>query len=219
MHQLLAFGLIMLRAPAVTAMCAVLALLTANCHDPLPRPAPSPVPEVWAPPPEVAPHPAVSAPATEVATFMPRAEPPEVASPPSAASPCDPLPIDSYGVRQSSPRVYVAARSYFLAHTAPGSPHALGPELARERPTLRFSNANRRETGDVMQATIDELTTRYPDSVVVPTTRPLRTDACYVTHQRSRDDGPSEAVHARVRGGREWGSDERLMTRRTRAAA
>ncbi len=30
-----------------------------------------------------------------------------------------------------------------------------------------------------MQATVDEIVTRYPDSLVVPTTRPLRTDACY----------------------------------------
>jgi len=174
-HQFLAFGQIMLHARAVIARCAVLALLTVNCHAPLPRP----VPEVLAPPSEVAPHPAASAPATEVATFPPQAEPSEVASPPSAASPCDPLAIDSYGVRQASRRVYDAALRYFLAHTAPGSPHALGPELARERPTLRFSNANRRETGDVMQATIDEITTRYPDSVVVPATQPLLTDACY----------------------------------------
>lgn len=156
----------------IIAACAVPALLTANCHDPLPRPLPGPAPEVVA-------LKVASAPVTEVATALPRAEPPEVASPPGAPSPCDPLPVDSHGVHQSSPRVYVAALRYFLAHTAPGSRHALGPELARERPTLRFSNTSRRETGGVMQATIDELTTRYPDSVVVPTTRPLQTDACY----------------------------------------
>lgn len=166
-------------ARTVIATCALLALLTANCDAPAPPPLLGPVPEVATRPPEVGPNPAASAPATEVATFLPQAEPPEVPSAPSAASPCEPLPIDSYGVRQSSPQVYLAARRFFLAHTAPGSPHALGPDLARERPTLQFGNANRRETGDVMQATIDELTTRYPDSVVVPTTRPLRTDACY----------------------------------------
>lgn len=164
----------MLRARAVIAKCAVLALLTANCQAP-----PRPVPEGLAPPSEVAPHPAASASATEVATFPPQAKAPEVASPPRAASPCAPLAIDSHGVHHSSQRIYDAARRYFLAHTAPGSPHALGPELARERPTLRFGNASRRETGDMMQATIDELTTRYPDSVLVPTTRPLLKDACY----------------------------------------
>ena len=137
------------------------------------------MPAVQADSPETAPHPAASAPAMELATSPPRAEPPEVAAPPDAASPCEPLSIDSYGVRQSSQRIYVAARDYFLAHTTPGGPHALGPELAKERPTLRFSNANRRETGDVMQATIDELVMRYPDSVVVPATGPLRNDACY----------------------------------------
>ncbi len=170
---------------------SVLALLTANCRAPdrafsqAPGdalhggPATDPGREVLTRAPEVLPQPGASAPATEVTTLPSQTEPPEVASPPKAASPCVPLAIDSYGVLQSSPRVYDAARRYFLANTAPGGPHALGPELARERPTLRFSNANRRETGDIMQATIDELTTKYPDSVVVPTTGPLRTDVCY----------------------------------------
>ncbi len=45
--------------------------------------------------------------------------------------------------------------------------------------SFRFGNTNERETGAVMQATVDEIVTRYPDSLVVPTTRPERTDACY----------------------------------------
>lgn len=110
-----------------------------------------------------------------------RSEAPAVASPPTVPSPCEPLTIDAYEVRQSTPRIYAAARRYFLAHTGPGSRHALGPELLRERPTLRFGNANWRDTGAVMQATVDEITTTYPGSLVFPTRRRprLRTDACY----------------------------------------
>ncbi len=92
---------------------------------------------------------------------------------------CEPLPMDAHGVRQSTPRIYAAARRYFLAHTGPGSRHALGPDLSRERPTLRFHNAERRETGAVMQATIDQITTRYPGSLVFPTRQRLRADVCY----------------------------------------
>ncbi len=99
---------------------------------------------------------------------------------PADATPCEALPIDpSNGERVSPRRVYAAALRYFLAHTAPGSRHALGPELNRERRTFRFRNTDRRETGAVMQATVDEIVTRYPDSLVVPTTRPLRADTCY----------------------------------------
>lgn len=106
---------------------------------------------------------------------------PAVAAPAAAASPCEPLTIDAYEVRQSTPRIYAAARRYFLAHTGPRSRHALGPDLVRERPTLRFGNADRRETGAVLQATVDEITTTYPGSLVYPTRRRLRlrTDACH----------------------------------------
>ena len=106
---------------------------------------------------------------------------PAAASPPDAPSPCEPLTIDAHEVRQSTPRIYAAARRYFVAHTGPGSRHPLGPELVRERPTLRFSNAYERATGAVLQATIDEITTTYPASLVFPTRRwpRLQTDACY----------------------------------------
>lgn len=112
----------------------------------------------------------------------PAREPARVAAPPPAAAPpCEPLTIDAYGVHQSSRRIYAAARRYFLAHTGPGSRHALGPDLLRERPSLHFGNANWRETGAVMQATIDEITTTYPGSLVFPTGRRpwLRTGSCY----------------------------------------
>lgn len=104
-----------------------------------------------------------------------------VAPPPGPTSPCEALTIDAYGVRQSSRRIYLAARRYFLAHTGPGSRHALGPDLVRERPSLRFGNANGRETGAVMQATVDQIATTYPGSLVFPTRRRprLRTDRCY----------------------------------------
>ena len=110
-----------------------------------------------------------------------RTEAPAVASTPDAPTPCEPLTIDAHEVHQSTPRIYAAARRYFLAHTGPGSLHPLGPELLRERPTLRFSNVYERATGAVMQATIDEIATRYPASLVFPTRRRprLQTDACY----------------------------------------
>lgn len=157
-----AFGQLMLRPLTVIATCAVLSLRTDSCH---PSPRPLPGPEVVRPP-QLAP---------------PRAGPPEVASPleVGAAATCDPLPIDPHGVRQSSRQAYAAALRYFLRYTAPGSAHALSPDLERERPSLRFGNTSRRETGEVMQATIAELTTRYPDSVVVPAAQPLRPRTCY----------------------------------------
>lgn len=110
-----------------------------------------------------------------------RSEAPAVASTPDAPTPCEPLTIDAHEVQQSTPRIYAAARRYFLAHTGPGSLHPLSPELVRERPTLRFSNAYQRATGAVMQGTIDETKTTYPASLVFPTRRwpRLQTDACY----------------------------------------
>jgi len=169
----------MFRAPSVIAGCVVLALLTATCRRPSSHAAPGPRPAVVAPPPAVTLHDASTS-ATEVVAVPPPAPPADVAAPPAATSRCEPLPIDpTNGQPRSSPRVYAAALRYFLAHTAPGSRHALGPDLARERRTFRFGNTNERETGAVMQATVDEIVTRYPDSLVVPTTRPLRTDACY----------------------------------------
>jgi hypothetical protein len=159
---MLALGQLVLRVLTLIATCAVLGLQTDSCH---PSPRPLPGPEVVRPP-QLAP---------------PRAGPPKVASPPKvgAAATCDPLPIDPYGVRQSSRQVYAAALRTFLTHTAPGSAHALSPDLERERPSLRFGNTSRRETGEVMQATMAELTTRYPDSIVVPAAQPLRPRTCY----------------------------------------
>lgn len=166
----------MLRARAAIVTCGVLTLLTSTCCTP-----PQAAPELLAPSADVAPHPIASASASAIGadTLPSQAKPPEIASPPVVASRCEPLTIDSYGVRQSSPRIYEAARRYFLAHTLPGSPHALGPELAKERPMLRFGNVYERETGDIMQATINEITTKYPDSVIVPTKQKLLSDACY----------------------------------------
>ncbi len=137
------------------------------------------VPEVAAPTPETA-VPTATAASPRTALDAPP-EAPAVASLSAAASPCVPLPLDRYGERQSPRRVYDAARRYFLVHTGPGSRHALGPDLVRERPTLRFSNTDWREPGAVLQATIDEIRTTYPDSLVFPTRRRprLRTDACY----------------------------------------
>lgn len=106
--------------------------------------------------------------------------PPQATSAEVGQPTCTPLSIDpTSGRPQSSPRVYSAARRFFLDHTAPGSRHALGPELARERPSLRFLNTARRETGQVMQETVKEIVSRYPDSFIAKAERPLRVSACY----------------------------------------
>ena len=116
----------------------------------------------------------------DVASAAPPTAPPPVLSESVAPSPCAPLSIDPRnGLPRSSPQVYAAARRYFLAHTAPGSRYALGPELIKERSTLRFTNTDRRETGQVMQATVDQIMTRYPGSLVAPAKRPLRAKDCY----------------------------------------
>jgi hypothetical protein len=169
----------MSRAVAVIVGSAVAALLTAACHQPSPRPAPGCEPEVLAPPPEVAPPPAAAESATAVVVAAPPVDLPAAASAPAAPSPCNSLPRDPDGRPQSSQRVYAAALRYFLAHTAPGGAHDLGPDLAKERRSFRFRNTSKQETGEVMQSSIDELAAKYPGSVIVPATRPLRIDGCY----------------------------------------
>ncbi|MCA9610284.1 MAG: hypothetical protein KC619_32035 [Myxococcales bacterium] len=111
--------------------------------------------------------PSVEAPVVEA----PIADPPE---PPA----CEPVPLDHRGLRRSPSRVYAAAGRYFREHTAPGSGHELGPELESQRRGLVFDNTYRRETGAIVQPSIDEIATRYPDSLVTPHVG-LQSDSCY----------------------------------------
>lgn len=156
-----------------------LALGVVGCVAPAPRQSPAVVARAA---PIAAPR--IDAGATHAAPDAPPADAlpdaPAVASPTSDPARCEPLPTDPNGVRRSPPRVFAAARRYFVAHTRTGSRHALGADVRRELPALQFGNAARRETGAVMQSTLDEIATRYPDSLVYPTRPPrLRPDACF----------------------------------------
>lgn len=158
-----------------------LALGVAGCVAPAPRQPPA---VVACAAPVTAPVPEIDAGATRAAPDAPRADVPTDtsagAATANAVAPCEPLPTDPHGVRRSPPQIFAAARRYFVAHTRPGSRHPLGPDVRRELPTLQFGNAERRETGAVMQSTLDEVATRYPDSLVFPTRPPrLRPDACF----------------------------------------
>lgn len=158
-----------------------LALGVIGCVAPAPGPSPAVVARAA---PITAPAPEIDAGATRAAPGAPPAAAPSdasaVVSPANNPAPCEPLPTDPNGVRRSPPQIFAAARRYFVAHTRTGSRHPLGPDVRRELPTLHFGNAERRETGAVMQSTLDEIATRYPDSRVYPTRPPrLRPDACF----------------------------------------
>lgn len=108
---------------------------------------------------------------------------PTTSSPPAATEEvvvdgCDPH-FGEPNHLDSPPQARRAALRFFNAHTGPGDPHSLSPELETHRESFEFVRTSARRSGAAIQAMIDEHAERWPASVSVPNTRPLDESKCY----------------------------------------